>query len=564
MTSPIVLNQRCKRKTKAHCPFGSNTPTIEASLGKSNTTMDTPSELEDATMAVADKKDEDSPMEEDVAPELEEPDTPPAMVEEPEDDAASKSSTDETLEDEGVSPEKAELILIKATGLKEEGNSEFKNGDLDKASRSYRRAVNSLKKLNKNNTGDNQVKALLVTLYTNLSTVSFKSKKYRVSSEVAGQAIAIDGSAVKALYRRAVAHRAMGDLEKSRTDLRAAISFDPDNKACKKELIGVKKDLGVAKQTQQKALAKAFGTTGGGGFLYNDKEEAEKRKQKEERERKQREEEELKTLKKLWEDETVSRMAKGEDAISFEDWSKERKEKEKAERKKAEKERKEAARRRREAEKAAKMDKADSDSDDDKLTEAELQQLRGYKKTSDGRTTSYFTRELSEDEKKRIGDIAPKRLDSPAVGPQPVSNTDASKWNQAGTWEEKDTTTWCTSQLRTRLEECSVTEEAFDADVTSVDDLTGHASVATVAGKKRYIFDFHVKLHFEVKQADKVLGKGTIKLPDICSGTVDEMEVEYSWKQRPVTIESSKVQELLTTQLRANVQVFVTDFNAMY
>ena len=291
----------------------------------SNATMDTPTELEDATMAAADKEEE-APMEEDL-PELEDP----RSSEEPAVDAASTSSTDELPEDEGVSPEKAELLLIKATGLKEEGNNEFKNGDLDKASRTYRRAVNSVKKLNKNTTGDDQVKALLVTLYTNLSTVSFKTRKYRVSSEVAGQAIAIDGSAVKALYRRAVAYRALGDLDKARIDLRAAIAVDPDNKACKKELIGVKKDLEAAKQTQKKALAKAFGNTGG-GFLYNDKEEAEKRKAKEEKERKQREEEELKRLKKLWEDETVSRMAKGEDAISFDDWNKERKEKEEAER----------------------------------------------------------------------------------------------------------------------------------------------------------------------------------------------------------------------------------------
>ena len=81
--------------------------------------------------------------------------------------------------------------------------------------------------------------------------------------------------------------------------------------------------------------------------------------------------------------------------------------------------------------------------------------MRGYKKTADGRTTSYFSRELSEDEKNRIGDIAPKRLDesgsTTSVRLSASSATTASAWNQAGTWEERDTTDWCKSQLKMRL-----------------------------------------------------------------------------------------------------------------
>merc|ERR1711968_314436 len=42
----------------------------------------------------------------------------------------------------------------------------------------------------------------------------------------------------------------------------------------------------------------------------------------------------------------------------------------------------------------------------------DLRGLRGYKKTSDGRTTSYFNNELDEHTKSLIGSIAPKRIDS--------------------------------------------------------------------------------------------------------------------------------------------------------
>ena len=264
------------------------------------------------------------------------------------------STTDET----GISPEKAELILIKATGLKEAGNQEFRDGELDKAARSYRRGVASLKKLNRHNTGDVQVQALLVTLHTNLSTVLFKSQKYRVSAEVAGQALAVDADNVKARFRRAVARRQLGDLEAARTDLRAALAVDPGSAACKKELVAIKKELEAAKENQKKALSKAFGGSkngGGGGFLYDDKEDAAKRRQEEERRKKKQEEELLKQRKQQWEDDCVKLMADNQPAISFEDWEKQRIAREEADAKAKEEERKAEEKRRQEERRKAKL-----------------------------------------------------------------------------------------------------------------------------------------------------------------------------------------------------------------
>jgi hypothetical protein len=39
--------------------------------------------------------------------------------------------------------------------------------------------------------------------------------------------------------------------------------------------------------------------------------------------------------------------------------------------------------------------------------------VRGYKKTADGRTTTFFNNELTEEAKRLIGDIAPKKVDDP-------------------------------------------------------------------------------------------------------------------------------------------------------
>jgi tetratricopeptide (TPR) repeat protein len=533
---------------------------------------------------------------------------------------------DDNDEDKAVSPEQADVLLLKAMGLKEEGNTEFKEGNLEKASRAYRRSVNVLKKLNQRNSGDAQVKSLLVTLYTNLSTVSFKHSKYRVSIEVATKALHIEPHNVKALYRRAVAHRQLGNLETSRTDLRTALAADATNVACKKELAAVKKEWDAAKENQKKALAKAFRNENGASFLYNDMQDASVKKQNEERKLQQEREAQVARHKQQWEDECVSLMAKKEPAITFEEWDKQRKDKLEEERqtKEADRKAKEADRKaQRLLEKAkkatvnTKTNDDNDDDDDDVLTESELAMMRGYKKTSDGRTTSYFTRELSSDEVNQLGDMAPKRLDnsnSATMAPEDLksstTSTSASVWNQAGTWEEKDTTDWCRAQLRERLLTTSVestcattaltTMPIVRAMVTSVEELTGDASVAVVSGKKRYIFDFHVKLKYEIvvdkNQASSALdhaaaaaaaaadttteddknapttvwASGVVRLPDICSTHHEELEVVFDgWTKRPKTKDREDValaaRATLANHLRTVVvPFFVQDFNNAY
>jgi tetratricopeptide (TPR) repeat protein len=60
--------------------------------------------------------------------------------------------------------------------------------------------------------------------------------------------------------------------------------------------------------------------------------------------------------------------------------------------------------------------------------------VRGYKRTSDGRVTTFFNNELDETTKSLIGNIAPKKIDVPAtvaVSAAPAANG-VSVWNSAG------------------------------------------------------------------------------------------------------------------------------------
>ena len=312
----------------------------------------------------AKKQDDCKSEDDDVAPAENEVDDNNVNSEEVDDDDMSTTSSDDS--DKDFSPKQdPEVLIIKGTTLKEEGNNFFKENDFDKAARSYRRGVNAVKPLNKQNTGDSQVQALLISLQTNLSMVFFKQGKFKQSLQVAGSALKVDQSNVKARYRRAVAHRKLGNLEEARVDLKEALKIDNSNATVRKELAAIKKQIEDAKAQQKKGLAKAFSR--GSSSLYDDKEEAKRRKEEEIKEQKKLQEEDLKKRKVLWEDECVKRLARGDPALSFEEWDKERLAKEKEEKEKKKEEEKRRSEERRRARQAAMKD--ESDSDDEELTE---------------------------------------------------------------------------------------------------------------------------------------------------------------------------------------------------
>ena len=199
--------------------------------------------------------------------------------------------------------------LLSAMSHKDIGNGHFKSGNYPDAVRSYRRGTNALKNLNINNCGDEQVKSILITLQTNLSMVTYKQEKYKMSRDVASKAIDIDGTNVKALYRRAMAHRMLGDIDSARDDLRAALGIEPNNVAVRKELVLIKKVLDERKAKEKAGLQRAFSSRGASS-LYSDKEEEEKRKEMERKEKDRLEKEAMEGRKKEWEDECVRRMAR--------------------------------------------------------------------------------------------------------------------------------------------------------------------------------------------------------------------------------------------------------------
>jgi hypothetical protein len=167
------------------------------------------------------------------------------------------------------------------------------------------------------------------------------------------------------------------------------------------------------------------------------------------------------------------------------------------------------------------------DNDDDENVFSKSDAVRGYKVVN-GKKTSYFHNELTEETKNLIGDIAPKKIDTSAAQPAAAAAAPGgvSAWNKAGTWEEKNTTKWATESLKKQVMQTTFAlPESCPAPgalvtVTEVKKLDGHASVAVVRGKTRYIYEFLVNLNWELSGSDGLKCSGSLAIPDI-DGTIE-------------------------------------------
>jgi tetratricopeptide (TPR) repeat protein len=172
------------------------------------------------------------------------------------------------------------------------------------------------------------------------------------------------------------------------------------------------------------------------------------------------------------------------------------------------------------------------DLDDQEGEFSKSDHVRGYKIVN-GKKTSFFHHEQTEEEKRLIGDIAPKRIEPnqmPVVISSMQQDKDVSAWNKAGTWEEKDVTDWAMESIRSKVMEASyykLPEGSPDPDASikivdisklissKHDGGSAHASVAKVRGKKRYIFEFNICIHWEMTLGNGHKCKGSMTFYDV-------------------------------------------------
>lgn len=200
--------------------------------------------------------------------------------------------------------------------------------------------------------------------------------------------------------------------------------------------------------------------------------------------------------------------------------------------------------------------------------------FRGYKKTSDGRTTTFFNNELDETTKALIGDIAPKKLDAPdvpAVVPAPAAA--GSVWNTAGTFEERICTPWAQSRLEELFTDMQVDALPLDSVISLTKSaFSGDAAITRNRGKVKHVYDFTATCEWKltVMESSSVPESccGTIVMNDITGDKDYEFEVTVdSAKKRPSheaagMIDSHIKRGRLQQQMVAACNTFHEEFNA--
>merc|ERR1719320_2139935 len=116
--------------------------------------------------------------------------------------------------------------------VKNDGNKLVKAGNYQKAIECYDKCINFC---------PNEV-----SIYTNKALCYLKLKRYPKVLENCTDALKVDPTNVKALYRRGSAHKMMGSFGESRKDLEAAMVLDPTNKQALSLLSEVKKLINSA------------------------------------------------------------------------------------------------------------------------------------------------------------------------------------------------------------------------------------------------------------------------------------------------------------------------------
>lgn len=159
--------------------------------------------------------------------------------------------------------------------------------------------------------------------------------------------------------------------------------------------------------------------------------------------------------------------------------------------------------------------------------------MRGYKKTADGRTTSYFHTDITDEAKALIaaqGFGKPQKLDGPVQEEAPGKGG-GSTWNQAGTYEEKNMMKWITDRLNEKVIGLEVAlSGSFAADggkvkATAVEEVKGDATISMSRGKRRHVLDLALELHCECTVGGET-GKAKFEISEVNTAD-DDREVKF-------------------------------------
>jgi len=187
--------------------------------------------------------------------------------------------------------------------------------------------------------------------------------------------------------------------------------------------------------------------------------------------------------------------------------------------------------------------KDDEKSDKDKPVKKDL--MRGYKTTEDGKVTSYFHTEISEEAKQLIGDRRPQKIDPPVVAADTNGDEGTklkSAWNE-NTFEARGFNKWVEKKVGEVFPlKHSLHNGEFEC-VCSYTSFEGDLEIVTMRGKPRVInnvsYTFNLKLY---NKDEEQIAEGTLKYHNDGNGEYDS---EYT-----NTTVKPEAQQLISTYIR--------------
>eukprot|EP00349_Pseudokeronopsis_sp_Brazil_P006167 CAMPEP_0202960324 /NCGR_PEP_ID=MMETSP1396-20130829/4468_1 /ASSEMBLY_ACC=CAM_ASM_000872 /TAXON_ID= /ORGANISM="Pseudokeronopsis sp., Strain Brazil" /LENGTH=522 /DNA_ID=CAMNT_0049679465 /DNA_START=32 /DNA_END=1597 /DNA_ORIENTATION=- len=436
--------------------------------------------------------------------------------------------------------------LLEAHRLKDAGNNFFKTNNIASAKASYEDALSKITDFQDMKGIDiipdinlrSEVRALVVSLKSNLSMVFLKEESWSKAVTYCNQTLLLDPLHVKTILRRGSAKVRLQDYEDAKEDFKKVLEIDATNTAAKKELSDV---LRLLKEHKSKSKA-AFGNIFSKGSVYDDKEAERRQKEVKRIEAKMLEE-------RAWQDDNAKRVADGLEERSLEEYRKAREAEEKESSASSEK-------------KGEAMDNTSpSSSIPAASTTATPPSIPPKKTVAKPPNPVADEEEYDEEEAKIIAetkakgycyfrtpkpeslpDFAPKTISRLTSVESTVSNADseissvtfdpqstattipstptnvdlvstpsstaavaASSWNYAGTWEERDMSAQVKNQLSELFQNATVdvplpskSTASLHCQASKVEKIEGEAQIVLTRGKKRHLFDYQVETEVEI------------------------------------------------------------------
>lgn len=516
---------------------------------------------------------------------------------------------EEAAEPAGPTPEER---VAGADSAKEAGNALLKSGDFSGAVAKYAEGIELVEPLLEKDASDigeslhQRGRAVYIALRLNSAQACIKDSCWADAAEHSTRVLALEKENAKALYRRGVACANLdteGRLEQARVDLTQLAHVEPSNREARERLQQVKERLKEVKQIEKERLAQAMK-----GGLYQDNHKKLDRQ-------------------KLEYDEEVKRRADaGEDEISWEDWQKKKKTAEEDAKKKEKEDREARSKELAEAEEQRQLNEENERRAGQALEALSIEEFREEKRKAQmakDEVEKLDEEALDEEDKKMLEEIKVKGyyhgrlgtvLSDAAPKPQQMEareNNEAieqrrgSEWNQAGTWEERDTTTWVKDRLSALLQSATVQKATatlpsgkaatLSAEVTKVKSISGDAQIVTVRKQPRFGYNFEAELSFRIgvreqespdeemqdaeatkadeeqppsKKASSQRFEGSISIPELADFVQpQDLRFEGKWKGngppehlKPIV---NEYLQKLQNSVREQVQCFLGEYHAL-